>query len=204
MIYTIAKLIFSIFCKIYFRLEVKGADNVPKKGGVLVASNHSSLLDPVIVGVGISRATYYLTKQSLFEIPVFGSLIRALHTIPIRRDLVSVSTFKELIKSLHSKKAIILFPEGTRSLDGKLGQGKMGVGMLALKADVPIVPVYIDGAIKAFPKGGKWIWSKKIRVIFGKPIMPNSKDPNKKNYQEISAQVMQSINRLKESISVLA
>ncbi|MFH1904467.1 MAG: lysophospholipid acyltransferase family protein [bacterium] len=201
MIYTVAKLISYIFCKIYFRLEVKGADNVPKKGGVLVASNHSSFLDPVIVGVGISRATYYLTKQSLFDIPIFGLLIRALHTIPVRREQVSISTFKELIKALNAKKAIILFPEGTRSIDGKLGQGKIGVGMLALKADVPIVPAYIDGAIKAFPKDGKWIHPKKIRVIFGKPIMPNSKDPNKNNYRRISAQVMESINRLKENIA---
>ena len=112
MIYIIAKAIFSIFCKIYFRLEVKGADNVPEKGGVLVASNHSSFLDPVIVGVGIFRPTYYLTKQGVFDVPILGLLIRALHTIPIRRDLVRVSTFKELIKSLNAKKAIILFPEG--------------------------------------------------------------------------------------------
>ena len=201
MIYTVAKLISYIFCKIYFRLEVNGADNIPKKGGVLVASNHSSFLDPVIVGVGISRQTYYLTKQSLFEIPIFRLLIKALHTIPVRRELVSVSTFKELIKSLNAKKAIILFPEGTRSLDGKLGQGKVGVGMIALKADVPIIPAYIDGAIKAFPKNGKWIYPKKIRVIFGKPIMPNCKDLNKKNYREISTQVMQSISSLKENIA---
>ncbi|MDO9463765.1 MAG: lysophospholipid acyltransferase family protein [bacterium] len=201
MIYTIAKLISYIFCKIYFRLEVKGADNVPKKGGVLVASNHSSFLDPVIVGVGISRATYYLTKQNLFKIPIFGLLIKSLHTIPVRREQVSISTFKELIRSLHSKKAVILFPEGTRSIDGKLGQGKIGIGMLALKANVPIVPAYIDGATKAFPKYGKWIHPKKIRVIFGKPIMPNSKDPNKNNYRRISAQVMESINRLKENIT---
>ena len=201
MIYTVAKLISYIFCKIYFRLEVNGADNIPKKGGVLVASNHSSFLDPVIVGVGISRQTYYLTKQSLFEIPIFRLLIKALHTIPVRRELVSVSTFKELIKSLNAKKVIILFPEGTRSLDGKLGQGKVGVGMIALKADVPIIPAYIDGAIKAFPKNGKWIHPKKIRVIFGKPIMPNGKDLNKKNYREISTQVMQSISSLKENIA---
>ena len=203
MIYTIAKAIFSIFCKIYFRLEVKGADNVPKNGGVLVASNHSSFLDPVIVGVGISRATYYLTKQSLFEIPILGLLIRSLHTIPIKRSMVSVSTFKELIKSLHSKKAIILFPEGTRSTDGKLGQGKVGVGMLALRTNVPIVPVYIDGAARAFPKGGKWIQPKKIRVVFGKPIMPKSRDValQRLYYQEISAQVMESINSLKENIA---
>ena len=201
MIYTVAKLISYIFCKIYFRLEVNGADNIPEKGGVLVASNHGSFLDPVIVGVGISRQTYYLTKQSLFEIPIFRLLIKALHTIPVRRELVSVSTFKELIKSLNAKKAIILFPEGTRSLDGKLGQGKVGVGMIALKADVPIIPAYIDGAIKAFPKNGKWIYPKKIRVIFGKPIMPNCKDLNKKNYREISTQVMQSISSLKENIA---
>ena len=201
MIYTIAKRILSILCKIYFRLEVNGADNIPKKGGVLVASNHSSFLDPVIVGVGISRQTYYLTKQNLFEIPIFGLLIRVLHTIPVRREQVSVSTLKELIKSLNAKKAIILFPEGTRSVDGKLGQGKIGIGMLALKATVPIVPVYIDGAIKAFPKDGKWIHPKKIRVIFGKPIMPNGKDLNKENYREISAQVMESINNLKSNIT---
>jgi len=201
MIYIIAKAILYVFCKIYFRLEVKGADNVPKKGGVLVASNHSSLLDPVIVGVGISRQTYFLTKQNLFEIPIFGLLIRVLHTIPVRREQVSVSTLKELIKSLNAKKAIILFPEGTRSVDGKLGQGKIGIGMLALKAAVPIVPVYIDGAIKAFPKDEKWIQPKKIRVVFGKPIMPNSKDTNKNNYRRISAQVMESINRLKENIA---
>ena len=201
MIYIVAKLISYIFCKIYFRLEVNGADNIPEKGGVLVASNHGSFLDPVIVGVGISRQTYYLTKQSLFEIPIFGLLIKALHTIPVRRELVSVSTFKELIKSLNAKKVIILFPEGTRSLDGKLGQGKVGVGMIALKADVPIIPAYIDGAIKAFPKNGKWIYPKKIRVIFGKPIMPNCKDLNKKNYRDISTQVMQSISSLKENIA---
>jgi len=201
MIYTVAKLISYILCKIYFRLEVNGADNIPEKGGVLVASNHSSFLDPVIVGVGISRQTYYLTKQNLFEIPIFGLLIRALHTIPVKREQVSISTFKELIKSLNAKKAIILFPEGTRSIDGKLGQGKMGVSMLALKADVPIVPAYIDGATKAFPKDGKWIYPKKIRVIFGKPIIPNSEYPNKNNYRRISAQVMESINRLKENIA---
>jgi len=168
-----------------------------------VASNHSSFLDPVIVGVGISRATYYLARQSLFEVPILGLLIRALHTIPIRRDLVSVSTFRELIKSLHSKRAIILFPEGTRSIDGKLGQGKIGVGMLALRTGVPIVPVYIDGARKAFPKDGKWIQPKKIRVVFGKPIMPKSRDAalQRLYYQEISAQVMESINRLKENIA---
>jgi len=202
MIYTAAKLISYIFCKIYFRLEVKGADNVPKKGGVLVASNHSSFLDPVIVGVGISRATYYLTKQSLFDVPVFGALIKALHTIPIRRSMVSVSTFKELIKSLNSKKAVILFPEGTRSADGKLGQGKIGVGMLALKTGVPIVPVYIDGAAKAFPKGGKWIQPKKIRVVFGKPIVPKSRDVAvQRLYREVSTEVMESINRLRENIT---
>ena len=120
--------------------------------------------------------------------------------------MVSVSTFKELIKSLHSKKAIILFPEGTRSIDGKLGQGKIGVGMLALRTNVPIVPVYVDGAIKAFPKGGKWIQPKKIRVVFGKPIMPKGRDValQRLYYQEISAQVMESINSLKENISILA
>ncbi|MBU0478579.1 1-acyl-sn-glycerol-3-phosphate acyltransferase [bacterium] len=201
MIYTVAKLISYIFCKIYFRLEIKGTDNIPKKGGVLVASNHSSFLDPVIVGVGISRATYYLTKQNLFKIPIFGLLIKSLHTIPVRREQVSISTFKELIRSLHSKKAVILFPEGTRSIDGKLGQGKIGIGMLALKANVPIVPAYIDGATKAFPKYGKWIHPKRIRVIFGKPIMPNSKDSNKNDYRRISAQVMESINNLKENIT---
>ena len=201
MIYIVAKIISYIFCKIYFRLEVKGADNIPKKGGVLVASNHSSFLDPVIVGVGIFRPTYYLTKQSLFDAPILGLLIRALHTIPVRRERVSISTFKELIKSLDSKKVIILFPEGTRSSDGKLGQGKVGVGMLSLKADVPIVPAYIDGATKAFPKYGKWIYPRKIRVIFGKPIMPNGKAPNKDNYREISTQVMESINSLKENIA---
>ncbi len=203
MIYKVAKVIFYIFCKIYFRLEVKGADNVPKKGGVLVASNHSSFLDPVIVGVGIFRPTYYLTKQSLFDIPILGLLIRSLHTIPVRREQVSISTFKELIKSLHSKKVIILFPEGTRSTDGKLGQGKLGVGMLALKTGVPIVPVYIDGAVNAFPKHGKWIYPKKIRVVFGKPIMPNSRDVAMQRlyYQKISTQVMESINSLKENIT---
>ncbi|MCK5595404.1 1-acyl-sn-glycerol-3-phosphate acyltransferase [bacterium] len=203
MIYIIAKIIFYIFCKIYFRLEIRGADNVPKKGGVLVASNHSSFLDPVIVGVGIFRSTYYLTKQSLLDIPVLGLLIKALHTIPVKREQVGISTFKKLIKSLNSKKAVILFPEGTRSTDGKLGQGKLGVGMLALKTGVPIVPVYIDGAAKAFPKHGKWIQPKKIRVVFGKPIMPKSRDVAMQRlyYKKVSTEVMESINSLKENIA---
>ncbi len=185
----------------YFRFQAYGRENVPATGGCILTPNHVSFLDPPMVGCGLNhRVVHFMARDTLFEAPILGWWYRKIGTIAIDRTKGDLAALRSALNGLKSGKVVCLFPEGTRSLDGELQKPKGGVGFLIAKAGVPVVPVYLDGTYKAWPKGAKWIKPVKVRVYFGKPLLPETFEldaKGKPDYDKIVALVMNRIEALK-------
>ncbi|HDN97717.1 MAG TPA: 1-acyl-sn-glycerol-3-phosphate acyltransferase, partial [bacterium] len=147
--------------------------------------------DPPVLGVASSRKLYFLARRTLFKNRLFSLIIRRLGAIPIEREGLPV-TLRKALNILKEGKGIVIFPEGTRSKDGKLKEGKPGVGFLAVKGRCPVVPVLISGTEKALPVGAKFIKPAKIKVKIGKPLFFNSGD-----YFACAEKVIESIRKLR-------
>ncbi|MCS6771327.1 MAG: 1-acyl-sn-glycerol-3-phosphate acyltransferase [Kiritimatiellae bacterium] len=199
-LYRICRFLLTAFFKLYNRFEVAGASNIPCEGGVLLAANHASFLDPPALGCAAAgRFVRYLARDTLFSNPKVGSFLLRLAAVPISRDKGDVAALKKAISLLKSGECVGLFPEGTRSPDGRLQPAKPGVGFLVAKAGVPVVPAYIDGTFRALSRHHKWIRPAKIRVVFGSPIQPaewESMPEAKDRYERIGALVMSRIAEL--------
>ena len=175
---------------------------MPSKGGFILASNHLSFLDPPALGVACPRPLNYLAREDLFDIPILGRLLRRVGAIPLAMDKPpSPGTVKETIRRLKKGEGLVIFPEGTRSRDGRLQQGWPGIGLIALKTGVPIVPVCLKGTEKALPRDAKFIRCKKVSLCFGEKIEAgaiSSSENRKDEYRKISQIVMREIARLQE------
>ena len=183
------------FLKKILRIHVKGLENFPKESGFIIASNHRSHLDPPVINIISPFPVMFLAKAELFKIPVFGWFIKRAGAIPIEREKKGVN--KSLIKALKLLKqgyTIGVFPEGTRAKPKQFLNPKAGIGLLISKANVPVIPVRIEGTDDVFPKGSKFpkIGKAPIYVNVGKPIIF---DENLE-YKEIANKVMEEIKRL--------
>lgn len=195
MLYSITRFLALILTKILFRLEIKGRENIPKVGGFILASNHSSYLDPVVLAVGCSRRLNSIARHDLFTLPIFGSFIRRLNAFPVRRDTADISGIKEAIHRLKQAEGLLLFPEGGRSLGGLVKKVESGIGLIALKSKVPIVPAFVKGADRALGRNARFIRPTKIKVFFGKPIYPDDY-VIAGDYKDFANRIMYEINRL--------
>ena len=154
-----------------FRFRAFRKQCVPRRGGVLIVSNHQSYLDPVIVAVALPRPSSFMARSTLFINPVFRALISGLNAFPVVRGGRDMQAVREAVRRLERGECLVVFPEGTRTTDGRIGALQPGVVAIADRAGVPIVPAVVDGAFEAWPKGrGIRPWP--IRVIYGKPIPP--------------------------------
>ena len=171
--YFIVKYFLRGIFSLYNRVEVFGRDYIPLSGPLIVASNHSSNLDPPLVGAFFPMRLRYLAKDSLFKNVILKKIIQMLGAIPVSREdsQKAAAVLKLLLSSLQNDENVLLFPEGTRSPDGKLQNLEGGVAFLSLRAMVPIVPVYVGGSFVACPRGKMPIPSK-LRLHWGKPIHP--------------------------------
>jgi len=181
--------------------DVRGRQHIPREGGLLVASNHISFWDPPMVGSALPREVHFLAKEELFRTPGLGWLIRSLNSIPIRRGVADLSGLARALEVLRQGDALLLFPEGSRMRDGELHPPRPGVGMMAVQADVPIVPCYISGSNRP----SRW-WRRgvKVRLWFGRPrhwkdlIDPETDlTPGRLLYQKVGEGVMREIAILK-------
>ncbi len=200
MFYSICLTILRILFKILFHARVRGKENIPRRGPVLIAPNHVSFLDPVAVGTATSRQLHYMARDDLFIIPVLGWLIKRLNSFPVKKDRPDPEAIKEALRILKRGEALLLFPEGTRSPDGRLLPGQLGVGMLAWHSRATIVPAAVIGSDKALPVGAKRIRRVRIEVRFGKAISPEEfpeKEKRRDTYQAISDKIMERIKKLK-------
>ena len=181
--------------------KVTGRELIPSRGGFIVASNHISFWDPLLIGSSFTREIHYLAKEELFATPVLGPLIRSVNSIPIRRGSADLSGLSRAIDVLKRGGALLLFPEGGRMRDAELHPARPGLGMLAVSADVPIAPCYISGSNRP----GKW-WYRgvPVAIAFGPPRdwrdyagRDTDLTPGRALYQRIGAGVMQDIARLR-------
>lgn len=157
-----------------FNQRCHGLDNVPTHGGVVIASNHVSFLDPHAVGSVVPRSVYYLARRTLFDREPWGAVLRSWNVVPV--DLSGkpdIAGIKAILGRLAEDHAVLLFPEGTRSPDGHFQPAKAGVGLLAAKAGVPVVPARIFNAHTLWPKGQRWPRRGQLDVVYGEPVNYN-------------------------------
>jgi len=184
--------------RVAFRLEISGREHVPAAGPLLLVSNHVSLLDPPVVGGAAPRELYFLAKEELFGIPLFGRLISALNARPVKRDGSDSRALKTALGLLAEGRALLIFPEGTRGVEGRLGEGKPGAGMLAVMSGAPVVPVYVSGSGRALPAGRSVPRPAKVRVRFGPALHFKAAhdEARKERYREASREMMRAIAQL--------
>ena len=169
--YNLTKFISWLLFRFKFGLEVQGQRHVPREGPFILASNHVSFLDPLVLGVSCPRRLRFMARSDLFRHFALGIFLRAVGVISLRRSEQDVTAIRTAVQWLKRGQPIALFPEGTRQLSGKLGSAKRGVGLLAALAKVPIVPVVVAGTFKALPPHSKTLHPAKIRVAFGEKIL---------------------------------
>ena len=199
--YSVARFLVSGCFRVATGWEVTGRERIPRSGGLVIASNHISFWDPPLVGAALPRECHFLAKEELFATPLLGPLIRSLNAIPIRRGLADLSGMSRAIETLKRGEALLMFPEGSRMRDGELHPARPGVGMMAVNADVPILPCFISGS----GRPGKW-WnrSSRVRISFGTPRdwrdlagQEGDKTPGRALYQRVGDEVMREIATLK-------
>lgn len=156
--------------RLLFRLEFYGREHFPWDGAGLVCSNHQSYLDPILAGAMCDRRLNYLARENLFRSKLFGALIRFYDAIPVRRDGMSLAGLKETLRRLKRGELVLIFPEGTRTIDGSILPLKPGFCVLARKAKVPLIPMAIVGAFDVWPKNSKFPKLARIRLAAGPAI----------------------------------
>lgn len=161
MIYTIGQWVCQLFFTMFIRAEVKGKENIPEEGPVLLCSNHISNFDPPLIGTFLKRKIRFMAKEELFHNKLLGFLLSSLGAFPVKRGAGDRQAIRKGLDVLKKGEMLCLFPEGTRSKTGKLGKPLSGSGFFALRSEAVIVPVVIIGPYKLF---------RKVTIIYGKPI----------------------------------
>jgi 1-acyl-sn-glycerol-3-phosphate acyltransferase len=159
-----------ILCIALFDLRVDHRERLPRTGGVLVISNHQSFLDPILAAVGLGRPLHPMARETLFRFPPFAALIRSLYAFPVRRSSADLGAVREALRRLKDGAAVLMFPEGTRTLDGSIGPLQGGPITIAARAGVPVVPMVIDGAFEAWPRSNRLPRPHRVRVVYGKAL----------------------------------
>lgn len=198
--YSLSKAI----AKTFFSYRVIGAENMIEEGPCIIAANHCSYLDPPLVGVACKRAIHYLARKSLLDVPVLGPILPELNVIPVDQKNADRSALMGAIRVVRNGGAVLIFPEGTRSLDGKLQPSQPGLGMIAAKTGVPIVPVRIEGSFYALPRMGR-LRLFPITLIVGEPQqLSRSSVDDRSAYKAIADATLDAIARLNPTDSVAA
>jgi 1-acyl-sn-glycerol-3-phosphate acyltransferase len=169
-LYRLTRTLFAPLVTRYFHLQCQGAEHMPSTGAIVLACNHLSNLDPVLLAAVCPRPINYLAKIELFRIPILGSFIRRYGAIPLRRSASDPEAIRLAEQVLEQQQVLALFPEGTRSRTGQLKPFRFGAARLALKHNVPLVPAAIIGTDQAMPAGAKLPRRAPIGVAFGPPI----------------------------------
>ena len=188
----------------WFRGEVVGTENFPTEGPFLIASNHASHLDPPLVGSQISKQMRFFARKSLWDNRLLAWWLDKVETIPVERDSGDIGAIKRVLQALKEDRAVVLFPEGTRSTDGQLQKPKAGVGLMACKTGVPVVPCRVYGSFAAYGKGAKIPnFGAPVTIVFGAPIPASDYDDprlGKARYETAAQRIMDRIAALPEPV----
>jgi len=204
-VYFLGWISFRAIYKYYFGWNVYNAERVPLQGPVILASNHTSFLDPPLVGSGVKRAINYLARENLFRFPVLGWILHHWEVVPVDREGGGAKGLKAILERLLAGGAIILFPEGTRSRDGKLQPARSGIGLTVIKSAAPVIPVRVFGTYEAYGRHMRFPSPHKVAVKYGPPMLFEelraeaqhcSKQRLKEIYQQVADEIMEEIAKL--------
>src|SRR5690349_6805192 len=184
--------------RLLFRFRVIHRERMIQSGPVILAMNHQSYLDPPLAGTACDRAIYFLARRTLLNVPLLGWVLPKLNVIPVNQESVDRSAIKAVIRVLQAGNGVLVFPEGSRTLDGTLQPGEPGIGLIIAKTLAPVVPMRIFGAHEALARGGRLRFVP-ITVVVGEPIFFSAADTQmggKDRYARISDRVMKAIAAL--------
>ena len=193
--FHIVRLFSLTFFKFFHSFRTSGTDNLPP-GPLILAPNHASYLDPPATGCGLFRVTYYLARHTLFKPPIASWLLPSIGSIPVNQSSPGPSSLKNIFEVFKNKGTLVLFPEGQRTFDGNLRKAEPGIGMIAARANVPVVPVHIIGSREAMPRNGSWHPFRPIRVVYGKPMRFTGDPKNRQDFQKFADEIMSAISKL--------
>jgi 1-acyl-sn-glycerol-3-phosphate acyltransferase len=183
-----------------FGFRVIHPERIPSEGGAILAMNHESYLDPPLAGIACDREIFYLARKTLLEWPILGPIFPHLNVIPVDQERADMSALKTVIKLIRLGRASVIFPEGSRTLDGNLLPAQPGLGLVIAKTLAPVVPMRIFGAHRAFPRGGKPRLFQPITLVVGEPMQFSATDlegrEGRELYQHLSERVMARIAAL--------
>jgi len=168
-LYGAAKALLLAGGKLMFRLRHEGVEHVPREGGLIIASNHQSHLDPPMIGVGVPRFIHFMAKRELFKNRLLGWFMRNVGVILVDRSQ-GRGALESALACLKEGGTVMIFPEGTRSLTGRINRGRKGVAVIAHRSGAAVLPGCIEGSKKCFPVGSKTIKPGRIKVRFAKPL----------------------------------
>ncbi|MBM3878783.1 MAG: 1-acyl-sn-glycerol-3-phosphate acyltransferase [Verrucomicrobia bacterium] len=202
---------FNLLFRSYFRARFYNPERVPEAGPVILASNHASFMDPPLIGSGLPRPLNYLARESLFANPLAGAILRSWQAVPVDREGGGAAGLKAILDRLREGGGIILFPEGTRTRDGRLQPARAGVGLAVIKSTCPVVPVRVFGSWEAFGRHHRLPRPKLVVVKFGRPLDFNglraeakvcTKARLKQIYQQVADATMAAVARLEPCAEV--
>ncbi|HEU5139839.1 MAG TPA: lysophospholipid acyltransferase family protein [Bacillales bacterium] len=176
-----------LYYKLFHRIEVIGAENVPKEGGILLCSNHINNLDPPLLGAVCPRDVHFMAKAELFNVPILKTLLPRINAFPVKRGAGDRQALRAGLKVLENGNVMGVFPEGTRSKDGKVGKAFSGAGFFALRSSAHVVPCAILGSYRPFQK---------VTVVFGKPIDFSRLREQRTSAAEATEEIMDAIRPL--------
>jgi 1-acyl-sn-glycerol-3-phosphate acyltransferase len=183
--------------KTLFRYRVIGAENIIEEGPAIFAANHASFLDPPLAGIASRRGIHYLARKTLLDWPILGPILPELNVIPVDQENADRSALMASIRVVRQGGAIVVFPEGSRTLDGNLQPAQPGVGLIVAKTAAPVVPMRIFGSYEAFPRGRAKLRLVPITVVVGKPLFFTAEETTGRDaYQKTSDRIMDAVAAL--------
>ncbi len=200
--YAIGQRLFQELACGFYGFRIVNETGLRFDGPALVCSNHLSFLDPPFIGQAFARPIHYFARKSLFKNPVAGAILRSWQSIPIDRDKPDPSSLKTTIRLLKNGGRVLMFPEGTRSFDGKLQPAEPGAGLFIAKAAVPVLPVRIHGTYEALSRHHKLPRPAQVTLVVGQIYQPDLDAlrmlSQKERYQALADEVMARIAALPE------
>ena len=197
---------FRIYTGLYHRRQVFNEERIPRAGGVILAANHLSYIDPPLVGCSTHRVIHYLARSSAFKSAIGGAILRSWNSIPVDRDGGSAKGLRTILERLREGRVIMMFPEGTRSLDGTQQPARPGIGLMIAKSDATVIPVRVFGTYEAYGRHHSIPRPRHVQIKFGAALKFKelraeaagcNPDRRREVYDEISAELMSTIAALK-------
>lgn len=190
--YATLRWVFNALLRLGFGLDVTGEEHLPRSGPVILAANHGSQIDPLVMAAAVPRRCTFLAAAELLTMPILGTLIRPFRPVPIKRGRSDRGAIQECLARLGRGEALVIFPEGKISTDGRPQPAHDGLAFLAAQARVPIIPVGIAGTYEVWPLGTRMPRRGRITVRIGEAFVPAAA-PTRRDQSALTARVMRAI-----------